>query len=221
MTTIGTNAVLKALQSAIARAKKDKRATTNYAQGKAYELKVFAQLLSDLDSLGYTLACTPKTKGCLTFGGSPCRPNGAGHDYIQVRRGFEHYQFWVSVQFTTLSYSRGPQSTAPAHSDLHEIDVGLFEPLPDTEYPSFERVVFAASCKAGAWSKVFVREALGLRRELGFLDRPAASRATWFEVKVPARPAIPLALFSGDSNCTMYQGSLATLGLYVRHLSAT
>lgn len=220
MTTISANAVRRALRSAIARAK-SKSATSSYVQGKTYELNVLTQLLSDLDSNGYTLMCTPKTKGRLTFGGSPCRPNGAEHDYISVHRRFEHYQFWVSVQFTTLSHSCGPQGAAPTHSDLHEIDVGLFEPLPDTEYPSFKRVVFAASCKAGAWSKMFMREALGLRRELGLLGGPAASRAAWFEVKVPARPAVPLALFSGDMNCTMYQGSLAMFGLYIRHLSAT
>lgn len=216
MTTISKKAVLKALQAAIDRAKSTS-ATSSYAQGKVFELKVLAQLLFMLRSQGYTLTCTPKVKHHLTFGGGPCKPNGAGHDCIRVHRGTETYEFWVSVQFTTLSHELGAKGMAPAHSDLHEIDIGLFQPLTGPAYPSFRQVVFAASCKAGVWSKLFAREALGLRRELGVLTAPHPSTAAWFEAVVPASPAIPLALFSADPNCTLYQGSLAALGLYVHY----
>jgi len=219
MMTIRKATVLKALQAAIDRVK-NASASSCYAQGKAFELKVLARLLSDLRLHRYTLTCTPKAKNHLTFGGAPCRPNGAGHDCIHVRKGTENYEFWVSVQFTTLSYGLGAKGLSPTHSDLHEIDVGLFEPLTGPAYPSLKQVAFAASCKAGAWSKMFAREALGLRRELGLLAEPVTSRATWFVDAVPASPAIPLALFSGDPNCTTYRGSLEKLGLYVHYLKA-
>jgi hypothetical protein len=215
MNTIKKGVVLKAIQAAIDRAK-SKSPTTNYAQGKAYELKVLALIISKLRQVGhYTISCKPKTNTHLTFGGAPCAPNSSGHDCIRVTNGLKSYELWVSVQFTTLSYDLGKTGAAPICSDLHEIDIGLYKPLTGSAYPSYVQLVFAASCKAGAWSKLHVREALGLRRELGRLAKPKASSAPWFAPVVPCDPPIPLALFAADMNSIKYQGSLASLGLFV------
>ncbi len=215
MTTITKAVVMKAIQAAIDRAK-NKSPTTNYALGKAYELKVLSRLLAHLrHSHKYMLSCHPKAKTRLTFGGAPCRPNAKGHDCIHVAAGSESYEFWVSVQFTTLSYQLGKTGAAPSCSDLHEIDIGLYKPLKGSAYPSYKQLVFAGSCKAGAWHKVHAREALGLRRELGMLSHPTSSRAPWFTPVVPSDPPTPLALFSADLNSANYRGSLASFGLYV------
>lgn len=215
MTTIRKAVVLKAIQAAIDRAK-NKSPTTNYAQGKAYELRVLAHLLSDLrHAHNCSLSCNTKANSRLTFGGAPCRPNAKGHDCIRVALGPQSYEFWVSVQFTTLSYQFGKTGAPPGCSDLHEIDIGLYEPLTGTAYPCYGQLVFAASCKAGTWHKVHVREALGLRREMGLLTSPAPSRAPWFATLVPSDPSTPLALFSADLNSINYRGSLASFGLYV------
>ena len=213
MTTIRKALVLKAIQAATDRAK-NKSPTTNYAKGKAYELQVLTHLLRRLRTKhGYKLSCHPKANTHLTFGGAPCRPNAKGHDCISIDNGVVSYEFWVSVQFTTLSYELGNTGAAPDCSDMHEIDIGLYEPLLGSGIPSYKRLVFAASCKAGTWHKVHAREALGLRRELGFLAAPAPSRAPWFDPFVPSDPPIPLALYSADLNSINYQGSLALLGL--------
>jgi len=218
MTTIRKAVVMKAIQAAIERAK-SKSPTTNYALGKAYELKVLLRLLSHLrHSHKYMLSCHPKVKTRLTFGGAPCRPNATGHDCIHVAAGSKKYEFWVSVQFTTLSYRLGKTGAAPVCSDLHEIDIGLYEPLKGSDYPSYKKLVFAASCKAGTWHKAYAREALGLRRELGMLSGPASSSAPWFTAAVPSNPPTPLALFSADLNSANYRGSLETFGLYVMRL---
>lgn len=217
MTTISKTVVLKAVQAATDRAK-NKSPTTNYAQGKAYELKVLTNLLSRLrHSHKYVLSCHLKAKTRLTFGGGPCRPNAKGHDCIRITKGSKSYEFWVSVQFTTLSFELGMTGAAPDCSDIHEIDIGLYEPLTGSAFLSYKQLVFAASCKAGTWHKVHAREALGLRRELGFLHSPAPSRAPWFVPTVPSAPPTPLALFSADLNSVNYRGSLASFGLHVVH----
>ncbi|WP_454830940.1 hypothetical protein [Pseudoxanthomonas wuyuanensis] len=217
MTTISKAVLLKALEAAVKRADK-KASTSNYAQGKAYELKVLADIVTELRvNHGYLVSCTPKASTHLTFGGSPCKPNGAHHDHIQVQRGSEDYELWISVQFTTLSYALGGGGAAPVCSDLHELDIGLYQSPLGSNYPSYNEVVFAASCKAGTWHKVQAREALGLRRELGVLTDAAGSLAAWFEPYVPTHPASPLALYSRDLNALKYSGSLASLGLYIRH----
>lgn len=216
MITIKKAVVLKAVQAAIDRAK-NKPPTTNYAQGKAYELKVLALIISELRQAGnYTISCNPKSKTHLMFGGAPCAPNGIGHDCILVTNALNSYELWVSVQVTTLSYNLGKTGAAPKFSDLHEIDIGLYKPLTGSAYPSYKQLIFAASCKCGAWSKLHVREALGLRRELGCLAKnPLTSRAPWFAPVVPCIPPIPLALYAADLNSIKYQGSLASLGLSV------
>ncbi|WP_294991068.1 hypothetical protein [uncultured Stenotrophomonas sp.] len=217
MTTLSKATLLKALQLAVKRAG-IVASSSNWAQGKAYELKVLTHIVNLLDATdGYTLWCTPNVDTQLTFGGGPCKPDASKYDFITVRDGMKHHELWISVQFTTLSYRRGGSIAPPKCSDLHELDIGLYEGPLGSSYPSYEEVVFAASCKAGTWHKMQAREALGLRRELGFLSEELPSLAQWFEAEVPTNPASPLALYSRDINSVKYAGSLSSLGLYVKH----
>lgn len=236
MTTIKKGVVLKAIRSAIDRAL-TKSPQSNYAQGKAYELKVLVHLLSKLRKKGdYELSCnlnptgsTPE-KRTLTFGGSPCQPNADEYNCINVKytpAGLE-LEFWISVQVTTLSYELGKiararagnPSKSPERSDLHEVDIGLYRPLKTKDYPSYKNLMFSASCKSGTWRKAFVREALGLRRELGYVsDQPKHSLAPWFTPAVHSHPSAPLALYSSDLRSKLYKGSLDKFGLFVERLA--
>lgn len=217
MTTLSKAVLLKALKAAANRAKK-KASSSNYAQGKAYELKVLADLVTFFHfNKTYHISCMPNNAKRLTFGGAPCKPNAMLYDYIKVQRGAKKYELWVSVQFTTLSYAIGKSNAAPDCSDLHELDIGMYRAPLGPDYPSYKKVVFAASCKAGTWHKVYAREALGLRRELGLLRPGKPSLAPWFASNVPTDPASPLALFSRDGNSVNYAGSLESLGLYVNY----
>lgn len=192
------------------------KAAASRAQGKAYELRVLVHVLQKMHADGYVLSCTPKG-GVLTFGGSPCRPNLPQHDWICAKKGNDDFQVWVSVQFRTLSHSLRSKPAAVWPSDKHEIDVGVYRVLVGKSYPTLSQVIFAASCKTGGWSKAYVREALGLRRELGFLDAPRNSLAQWYTDKVWCNPAVPLVLYSSNSECTAFK-SLEHMGLYVEHL---
>lgn len=210
--TINKVAILKAVNAAIARAK---ASGSPYAQGKAYELRVLLKLLRIIDSAGYTLTCAPKKAGVLTFGGAPCKANHPQHDYISGSTSTEKLEIRVSVQVTTLSHSWKGTTMVEA-ADRHEIDVGVYRPITTRRYPAFTELVLGASCKTGSWHKAYVREALGMRRELGFLAPAMTSSAPWFTATVPCNPPVPFALYATNAASAVY-ASLAALGLYVEH----
>ncbi len=210
--TINKLAILKAVKAAIARAK---ASGSPYAQGKAYELRVLLRLLRIIDSAGYKLTCTPKKAGVLTFGGAPCKANHPQHDYISGSTSTEKLEIRVSVQVTTLSHSLKGATMVKA-ADRHEIDVGVYRPITSRRYPAFTELLLGASCKTGGWHKAYVREALGMRRELGFFRSPMMSSAPWFIATVPCDPPVPFVLYATSAGSAVY-ASLATLGLYVEH----
>lgn len=231
-TTIKKAVVIHAVRAAVKRVRdraalaattKGAAKIANYAQGKAYELDVLVHVLGKLSTGGYTLECTPKSLDLngaypvLTFGGSPCKPNHPRHDRIRAETSSQVCEVWVSLQFTTLSYFlRKQKQTSPGHSDRHEIDVGVYTELTSRDYPNISQVLFAASCKTGGWSKAYVREALGMRRELGWMTAGVSSLSPWFALNVPSAPAIPMVLYSSNSSCGSYR-SLMRIGLYVKH----
>jgi len=189
--TISKLAILNAVKAAISRAK---ASGSPYAQGKAYELRVLLRLLRIIDSAGYKLTCTPKMAGVLTFGGSPCKANHPDHDYISGSTSTEKLEIRISVQVTTLSHSWKGTTVVKA-ADRHEIDVGVYRPIKTRRYPAFTELLLGVSCKTGGWNKAYVREALGMRRELGFLTSPRTSltsSAPWFIATVPCDPRFPL-----------------------------
>lgn len=210
--TIGKSLIAKAVRAAIARAK---ASSSPYAQGKAYELRVLLKLLRTLDGAGYKLKCTPKKAGVLTFGGAPCKANNPRHDFVCAYSRTEALEVRVSVQVTTLSHSWKGSATVAA-ADRHEIDVGVYRPITDNRFAVFTELVFGASCKTGTWHKAYVREALGMRRELGLLAPATTSSAPWFAATVACNPPAPFALYASDARSSAYR-SLESLGLYVEH----
>jgi len=210
--TINKPLILKAMRVAIARAK---ASGSPYAQGKAYELRVLLKLLRIIDGAGYTLTCAPKQAGVLTFGGGPCKANHPQHDFISGSTSTHKLEIRVSVQVTTLSHSWKGTKVVKA-ADRHEIDVGVYRPIATRSYPAFSELILGASCKTGSWCKAYVREALGMRRELGFLTSAKASSAPWFTAAVPCDPPVPFILYASNAGSAVY-ASLAALGLYVEH----
>ncbi|WP_146096132.1 hypothetical protein [Xanthomonas arboricola] len=192
------------------------KATAARAQGKAYELRILLEILKKMHGYGYLLSCSVPSSGVLTFGGSPCRPNLPQHNWVSAKKGSDELQIWVSVQFRTLSHQLRTPSTQVKEADRHEIDVGVYRVLKGQSYPGLSQIVFAASCKSGGWNKAYVREALGLRRELGYFTKPQTALAQWYIKEVCSSPAIPLVLYSDNLLCNSYQ-SLESLGLFVEH----
>jgi hypothetical protein len=105
----------------------------------------------------------------------------------------------ASVEFESLSWAHngGAPGKAPRQA-RHELDVCVLEPGVG-ERPSHSQIFAGISCKdVRRSSKENVREALRLRRETAFLQRPLQSLAPWLVTEVPTRPSSPILLISSD-----------------------
>ena len=90
-------------------------------------------------------------------------------------------------------------------------------------YPSHQDIALGVECKAVAnFSKGLLKEALGVRRELGILTSDTASILSSAGgipfVKVPMDPPSEYWLAFTDSKGTNYSQSPSTFGVELRHI---
>jgi hypothetical protein len=160
----------------------------------------------------------------LKFPGGPANADKSKFTFFELNNSStgETLEAWVSVEVQTLSAEIAARSAAAPKNGLasyHELDVAVFKQLSTTSHkPKPNELIFAASCKDTGFKKEYVREALGLRRETARLTSARSSLAPWVVPKVPADPAVPVALFSNDSKCTKYAQPVDSIGVYVRQL---
>lgn len=195
----------------------------SYTAGKAFELYALVKVLEKFKSLGYQIKKNNPAglkANELKFAGGPSKADKSKYSYCSIYQGDElKFEAWISVEVETLSAKNalGASSTFPA--SYHELDLAVFKPLKTISYrPSTDELTFAASCKYTTFKKENLREALGLRRETAYLTKPKPSLADWFIKEVPAKPAVPLVLFSRDFACNKYQKPVDTFGVYVQQL---
>ena len=199
--------------------------TSSLAKGKAFELYALAVVLRAMRKAGFTVtAIAPPAvpTSQLRFAGGPANADKSKYTHFSLARQSVRLEAWVSVEVQTLSTELEQKSSGATYLGLasyHELDIAVFTPLQTYPHrPTRSEVTFAASCKDTGFKKEFVREALGLRRETAYLTNPNPSLAPWFISSVPARPAVPVVLFSRDSQCSNYAQPVDSLGVYVRQL---
>ncbi len=188
---------------------------------KLYEILVLIDVLKRYRAHGgQVIVKSPGNTPMFRLAGNPCKASKGKYTYFELRmHGFFEYEVWLSVQFETLSCVRTGGATG-ALSDMHEIDVGVFEaPLPQSSYPSYQQICAGFSCKYTPKSKMQVREVLGLRRETACLDSGWTTRARWLlPDNVTADPASPMFLASSDPDIGDYQTPVDSIGVYMRHI---
>ncbi|WP_334007927.1 hypothetical protein [Burkholderia orbicola] len=187
------------------------------SEAKLYEIVVLAEVLDAYP--GSVSAVSPGMVAKFKLAGAPAKANKGKFTFFELSRGSApEGEVWLSVEVSTLSCYRagGPDD---ALSSRHEIDVGVFVPLPTDSYPSFAQLVAGFSCKHMNASKAHVRELLGLRRETAVLGGPIPSRAPWLVAGgLPANPASPLILISSDAGVLEYACPIDELGAYVDYV---
>lgn len=208
MSNIGVTVQLK-VQQALQRALGlSASATTSLipdviATGKLYEAYVLALVCDRLKNLE---CCSLKFVGGskLTLKSSP-GPINKSYPHVEVAKNGVHIaDIWTDVEFTSLSFFESG-SPPPSLGDYHELDIAITVPNADSR-PNPHQVLAAIECKHTSYQKSFLRETLGLRRELSLL-RPAQTTAFryWPTDTVPAAPASCVLVFSTDRKIFQYQ----------------
>lgn len=186
-------------------------------EAKLYEIVVLAEVLDAYP--GSVSTVSPGITAKFKLAGAPAKANKGKFTFFELSRGSTpEGEVWLSVEVSTLSCYRAG-GASDALSGRHEIDVGVFVPLPTDSYPSFEQLIAGFSCKHMNASKAHVRELLGLRRETAILGGPVPSRAPWLVAGgLPAIPASPLILISSDARVLEYASPIDELGAYIDYV---
>ena len=187
-------------------------------QGKLYELYVLASLVRDLRHRGFRLSYTGSG---IRFKQAPGKLYTSDpHFVVQSPCGLKLCLF-VDIEFQTLG--RVTRATLQDRSALHELDLVVVHDATDRSNPTYDQVWLAVECKSNAvFKKSFVREALGLRRELSYLSHDAVSQLSGLvptrPVWVPAFPASEFWLAFTDPGGLNYQQSPRAFGIDLRHM---
>jgi hypothetical protein len=170
--------------------------------GKLYEAYVPSLVVKHLVvDEGYDLRLVGGTK--LQLKSAP-GPINRTYPYIELRRnGRCVAELWTDVEFCALScWAR--QCPPTTKGDFHELDVVVVT-AGQNGRPPHDSIWLAAECKNTDYQKGFLKEILGIRRELSLLDDWTSTRFNkWPRNTVRARPPSCLLVYSSDRKVLEY-----------------
>jgi len=190
------------------------------AQGKLYEMKVLSEIVRCLRAHE---GCIVSLQGSTTirFRSSPGKINRQ-HSFLTVSRaGNILGELMTDLEFLTLSwYLRGAPGVKQ-YSDYHELDIALIRVgIPDGQSPAYSDVILGAECKDTKMSKGFVRNMLGVRRELSFFrgggGNPFLNQ--WPRGQYSSNPASALFLYCRDPKVRNYRSMGSIFDIDMRYL---
>ena len=125
-------------------------------------------------------------------------------------------EMWTDMEFLSLSYSRR-SGGFPERGEYHELDIAIVEPGLEGR-PQHDQIWLAVECKNTGYHKGLLKETLGIRRELSYLQDPKRTKfRTWPRAMVPAEPASCLLVFCTDSAVLAYSRPGDVFGIDFRH----
>lgn len=152
------------------------------SDGKLYELFVLSHVVEDLAHRGFTLRFIGTS---LKFKGSPgmIKPSDPHFEVgAHGNPGNPALRLYVDIEFDTLGHRLG---SVTDNSRRHEIDIVVVS--SGSSYPSHDEIALGVECKAVAnFGKDLLKEALGVRRELGVLQPPARDSLLTLHGGLPA-----------------------------------
>ena len=195
----------------------DKELLSGLSQGKLYELYVLASLLTDLKGRGFAIVLTKNT---LKFKGAPGHIHLSDPHFVVTAPDGTRLRLFVNIEFQTQGVLRS-RSPGTDRSAYHELDIVLVDGSA-TGYPLYDEIYLAIECKSGKFGKNFLREVLGVRRELSLYVDEQESRLTGIggspAVWVRAEPASEYWLAFIDDDGRHYRESPAEFGIDLRHI---
>lgn len=183
--------------------------------GKLYEAYILGIVAEHLTrDEGYNL--TLKNGNQIALKSSP-GPINRSYPMIEVRRsGSCVAEIWTDVEFLSLSASRSG-GTGMNRGDYHELDIMMVD-AGQNGRPAHDRVWLGVECKNTGYNKGLLKEILGVRRELSYLQDPKSTRfRRWPRSSVPADPNSCLLVYATDKAVLEYQDPGQVFGIDFIH----
>ncbi len=185
--------------------------------GKLYELYVLSEVVRDLAGRGFAVYFVGRT---LKFKASPGRLKLSDpHFELATPSGIRLWIF-VDIEFRTLGSTHRPVSD---RSGYHELDIVVVTATPPNPGPG--EIVLGVECKGVAkFGKKLIKEALGVRRELSYVDVSGVQSALTNHggsppVSVHAQPPSEFWLAFIDPDGLRYRESPQAFGIELRHIT--
>lgn len=197
--------------------------STNYkvipdklTRGKIYEAKILSEVLESLKTKE-NLFIVLKNGNNFKLKSSPS-PLNRKYPRFDLYKSKSDYmsnpnnvfaEVWTDIEFKTLSYLLKKTSKNPNHGEYHELDILVVEPnIASGERPNPKEILLGIECKNTNYKKSFLREILGVRRELSFLSEQNKTKFNhWPKSTINASPPSCLQVYCTDSRIKRYQDS--------------
>lgn len=185
--------------------------------GKVYEAFVLADVARHLvHQEGFELVLVNGNHISLK---SAPGPINRSYPVVELRRnGTCVAEIWTDVEFLALSYSTRGSGAPPEKGEYHELDIMITDPgLEDR--PPHDAVWLGVECKNTGYGKGLLKEILGVRRELSYLQDLRSTRfGSWPRTKVKANPPSCLMVYSTDEGVRAYSKPGELFGIDFKHL---
>jgi len=134
------------------------------------------------------------------------------------RKAFKIAVIWTDIEFLSLSYHNDRNASPLKPGDYHELDILMVTPYANAR-PNPEQILLGVECKNTASTKKILKEILGIRRELSFLNphQPTFFKK-WPRNYVNAKPSSCLLLYSTDENINNFSSPGEFFGIDFMHL---
>ena len=185
--------------------------------GKLYEAHVLSRVVERLVvDERYSLTLVGGTNMQLKSSPGPINRN---YPRIELRRaGKCCAELWTDIEFLSLSYGRRGGSV-PTKGDYHELDIVVVEAGTNGRPPCND-IWLGIECKNTGYEKGFLKQILGIRRELSLLSHSQGTKfRSWPRSRVPADPASYLVLYSTDAKVSEYAAPGKVFGIDFVHES--
>jgi hypothetical protein len=179
---------------------------------EAYILAVVARELSYQEGMELRLV-----NGNLIQLKSSHGPINRSYPCIEVYRdGSKIGEIWTDIEYLTLSYSCSYRPS-PNKGDFHELDILMVTPGVN-ERPRHDQVLLGVECKNTEYNKGLLKDILGVRRELSYLqDLHSTIFNKWPRSKVPADPPSCLLVYSTSPSVQEYADPGRVFGIDFFH----
>lgn len=128
-------------------------------------------------------------------------------------------EIWTDIEFSSLSYDIKSKPGAITKGEFHELDIMMVNPGLNGK-PTHDNVLLGIECKNTRYKKAFLREILGIRRELSLLTKVPVKTffGIWPTTNVKANPPSVIQVFCTDPKVANYKEPGDTFSVDFYHL---